>query len=94
LGRSFVREDAAKLDIDVTVWHHYALLWRSDGVRFFLDGDARFETDVVPSPGLGLVLWIDNQYAAFRPGDRLRFGSLPATQPASLTVADVTVEAL
>jgi hypothetical protein len=90
LGRSFVREDAAKLDIDVTVWHHYALLWRSDGVRFFLDG----ETDVVPSPGLGLVLWIDNQYAAFRPGDRLRFGSLPATQPASLTVADVTVEAL
>jgi hypothetical protein len=63
-------------------------------MRFFLDGDARFETDVVPSPGLGLVLWIDNQYAAFRPGDRLRCGSLPSGNPASLTVSDVEVEVL
>lgn len=94
LGRTFIREDAARLDIDPTVWHHYALVWRPDGVRFFLDGQVCFETDVVPQAPLGLVLWIDNQYAAFRPGDRLRFGSLPTANAASLIISDVTIEAL
>ncbi len=94
LARPFIHESATRLDIDPTVWHDYALVWRPDIVCFFLDGRVCFETDVVPNARLGLVLWIDNQYAAFRPGDRLRFGTLPATKSVALMVSDVTMEDL
>jgi hypothetical protein len=41
---------------------------------------------------LGLVLWIDNQYAAFPPTGRLRIGSLLNPESAWLELADVEVE--
>jgi hypothetical protein len=37
------------------------------------------------------VIWIDNQYAALAPGDRLRMGSLAVPEPAWLDVADIQV---
>ncbi len=94
LARRFVREDAARLEIDPVAWHTYCLEWRADRVRFLLDGELRFETTTAPRAPLGLVLWIDNQYVAFPPTGRLRFGRLPNPEPAWLELADLEMTTL
>ncbi len=94
LARRFVREDAAQLAVDPTGWHAYALEWRVDRVRFLVDGAPSFETAVAPGSRLGLVLWIDNQYAAFPPTGALRLGNLANPDPAWLEVAEVGIQPL
>ena len=91
LARRFVAEDAARIDDDATQWHAYRLEWQADAVRFIVDGETRFTTTVAPRGPLGLVLWIDNQYAAFPPDGRLRFGTL-TNKEAWLELADTTVQ--
>lgn len=87
-ARSLVRESAVRLDLDPTVWHTYALAIEPGEVRFAVDGADRFSTPVTPRGPLGLVLWIDNQYMAFPPDGRLRFGTL-ANPEAMLELRDV-----
>ena len=90
VARRFVAEDALRLDLDPTQWHSYRLDWHTDGVSFAVDGESCFSTPVVPRAPLGLVLWIDNQYAAFPPDGRLRFGTLPNLS-AWLELADLAI---
>jgi hypothetical protein len=94
LGRNALNEYAAGLSLDATAWHDYALEWLAERVRFIVDGEVRGDTGVVPAAPLGLVLWIDNQYASFAPGAALRFGSLAVPQDAWLELARVRVEPL
>lgn len=94
LARRLIREDAASIEVETAEWHNYTLEWLADHVRFLVDERSCFETAVAPRPRLGLVLWIDNQYAAFSPQGRLRFGKLANDEPAWLELADVEVEAL
>lgn len=93
-ARLLVHEYASALRTDPTAWHCYTLDWRTDHVQFHLDGALCGKTDVVPRPPLGLVLWIDNQYASFPPTGRLSFGRLPTPAPACLELADMRVEPL
>ena len=71
-----VKEDAARLELDVTGWHAYRMEWQEKSCRFEVDGRMVFETAVSPNGPLGLVIWVDNQYAAFPPDGRLRSGTL------------------
>ena len=89
LGRRLVVEDAALLELDATEWHTYGLHWCSEAVRFAVDGEPFWDTAVTPRPPLGLVLWIDNQYAAFPATGRVRLGTLPTLEPAWLDLADI-----
>jgi hypothetical protein len=91
LARSLVKDDAVRLNHDMTVWHNYSLELDSDKVTFFLDGDECFQTSVMPRGRLGLVLWIDNQYAAYTPGGALQFGKLTTPLPATLEIRDICV---
>jgi hypothetical protein len=47
------------------------------------------ETPVSPRPPLGLVIWIDNQYAAWGPDGKIGFGVLENTKPAWLEIKDL-----
>jgi hypothetical protein len=76
MARRFIAEDALRLDFDPTQWHSYRLDWHTNEVGFAVDGALCFSTPITPRGPLGLVLWIDNQYAAFPPDGRLRFGTL------------------
>jgi hypothetical protein len=87
LARHWVRQDACRLEIDPTQWHAYRLQWLAERVRFWVDETLVLESAVVPRPPLGLVLWVDNQYAALPPDGRLRFGTLANPQSAWLEVA-------
>lgn len=92
LGR-FVGESGTLLQADPTAWHSYRLDWTAHQVTFSLDGVEISSTEVSPAGPLGLVLWIDNQYAAFPPSGKLRMGSSESVQPAWLELAGLEVTA-
>lgn len=62
--------------VDVTQWHSYRLEWSPTRVVWYVDEAPVFESPVRPHPPLGLVIWIDNQFAAFKPDGKISFGVL------------------
>ena len=63
--------------------------WREERVSFEVDDIQVFESQVSPNPPLGLVIWIDNQYAAFTPAGKIGFGVLENPEPAWLKIQDI-----
>jgi hypothetical protein len=94
LSRNLISQSACSIDIDVTQWHAYALQWEAGLVSFALDGMSVMQTGIVPAPPLSLVIWIDNQYAAFAPTSRLKYGTLPNPEPAWMEVRGIDVRML
>ena len=62
--------------VDVTQWHRYRLEWSAKRVLWYVDDAPVFESLVSPNPPLGVIIWIDNQYAAFTPEGKIAFGVL------------------
>ncbi len=75
LGR-VIAEDSSALSVDVTQWHAYRLEWSPRRSAFWVDDVPVFESPVSPNPPLGIVIWIDNQFAAFTPEGKIGFGVL------------------
>jgi hypothetical protein len=73
-----VDEDSVAVSVDVTQWHRYKLVWTRSGKRtaWYMDDALVFESPVSPKPPLGVIIWIDNQYAAFTPEGKIAFGVL------------------
>ncbi len=88
LARLLVREDAAAVSADPTLWHDYSVRWEPDAVSFSVDGVEFFCTSVAPCGPLGLVIWIDNQYMAFPPKGPMALGTL-ANPAATLTLTNI-----
>lgn len=86
-----VKEDGVRLRMDVTEWHAYSLEWSPTRSAFRVDEALVLETSVSPRPPLGLVIWIDNQYAAFTPEGKIGFGVLENTEPAWLEIEGLEV---
>lgn len=87
-----IKDDAALVQCDPTQWRTYRIDWLEREARFFVDGMQIFATPAAPRPPLGLVIWIDNQYAAFPPTGKLRMGTSPNPEPAWLEVQDIIVD--
>jgi hypothetical protein len=92
LGRRIVRQDASALWHDVAGWHAYSLEWDVSKVRLRVDDQVFLETALAPKGPLGLVLWVDNQYAALTPEGRVGFGTLENPEPAWIEIQDLEVE--
>jgi hypothetical protein len=90
LGK-IVREDAKRLELDVTQWHEYKLRWSLGHVEFGVDGVSVFETESSPKGPLGLVIWIDNQFAAFTPDGKIQAGTEENPAPAWMEIADLEI---
>jgi hypothetical protein len=86
-----IDEDAICLTVDSTEWHRYRLDWRENRVSFEVDGAPVFESPVSPKSPLGIVIWIDNQFAAFTPQGKIGFGVLENSEPAWLEIKDIEV---
>jgi hypothetical protein len=73
-----IDEDSVALSVDVTQWHRYRLEWSVKRVVWVVDDAPVFESPVSPNASrpLGVIIWIDNQYAAFTPEGRIAFGVL------------------
>ena len=87
-----INEEGFRLNVDVTQWHRYSLDWREKRVSFEVDDLQVFESDISPNPPLGLVVWIDNQYAAFTPEGKIGFGVLANPEPAWLEIKDLELK--
>jgi len=87
-----IDDDAFALSVDPTQWHRYRFEWRQKRVSFKVDDVPVFDSAVSPNPPLGLVIWIDNQYAAFTPEGKIGFGVLENAETAWLEVKDVLTE--
>lgn len=87
-----IADEGTRVRVDVTQWHRYRLDWRENGVSFEVDDALVFESSVSPHPPLGLVIWIDNQFAAFTPEGQIGFGVLENPEPAWLEVKDIEVK--
>ncbi len=71
-----IHQDARTVNVDVTRWHEYSIRWSDQSCTFSLDGNEFLSTYISPRPPLGLVIWMDNQYAAWTPQGRLAYGTL------------------
>jgi hypothetical protein len=71
-----IDEDSVAISVDVSKWHSYKLDWEAKRVAWYVDGALVFESPVSPNPPLGVIIWIDNQYAAFTPEGKIAFGVL------------------
>lgn len=87
-----VDEDSAALSrIDVTQWHSYKFEWSATRSAFWVGDVLLLDSAVSPRPPLGLVIWIDNQYAAFTPEGKIGFGVLENPEPAWIEIRDLEI---
>ena len=56
--------------------HTYTIAWGAEQTRFLVDGAEVLQTPRSPAGPLGLVIWLDNQYAVVTPQGRFRGGLL------------------
>ena len=91
--KHFIREAALAPQKDVCQWHTYCLEWKFEAVTFRINGEKVFKTAISPLGRLGLILWIDNQYAAFPPDGKLSYGKLESPETAWLEIKSISLTA-
>jgi hypothetical protein len=95
LARRFMTAHEAPLaDVGLDLWHDYELEWRAHEARFRVDGVERLCSPAPPAGPLGLVVWIDNQYAIASLDGRFGFGVTPLSEPQSLEIEALRLETL
>jgi hypothetical protein len=87
-----ILEDAAGVAPDPSAWHRYEIRWQHQSTQFSIDEHVLLETRVSPRAPLALVIWIDNQYAAFDPGGRFARGVERNQEEAWLEVEALSCE--
>ena len=86
-----IDEDSAIVSVGVTQWHRYRLDWDTSHSTFWVDETSVFETVISPHPPLGLVIWIDNQYAAFTQDGELKWGVETNSSEAWLEIKNINL---
>lgn len=79
-------------DVALNEWHTYALEWQLAEAVFWVDGVERLRAPAPPRGPLGLVIWIDNQYAIASRQGRFGFGLCQVEAEQWLEVEGVTIE--
>lgn len=92
-ARRSIHQDTTQLQIDQSDWHSFQIDCKDDSATFLIDGEPVLQTPVTPLGPLGLVLWIDNQYAALPPDGRLRYGTLENPETAWIEIKHLVLTA-
>lgn len=88
LAGHLIRHELHQLGLDPTAWHDYAIHWQAETIELRVD-EALVCAAPAPRPPLGLVLWLDNQFAAWRPDGRLATGTLPTPPDCWVEITDL-----
>ncbi|UYN90548.1 MAG: hypothetical protein KIT08_04755 [Anaerolineales bacterium] len=92
LTAALVRQEAAALQHDPRQWHNFELVWETSGVDFRINGESQLHTQIAPQPPLSLVIWIDNQYAAWLPSGQMRYGTEEPQAESWVEISDLQVQ--
>ncbi len=87
MRRFLTRQDSVRLDVDPCAWLTYRIDCQPQLLRFWVENDLALETPLVPRGRLGLVVWIDNQFMAYRPDGRLQLGTQANPESAWIEIA-------
>jgi hypothetical protein len=87
----FIKEDSVRCNIDDTIWHEYRVQWLENKVEFSIDSEVVLYSSISPRPPLGLVVWIDNQYAAFSVDGSVHFGTEENPSPAWIEIKNIEI---
>lgn len=87
-----IGEDGVRVQANPAEWHFYRLEWSPKRVVCEVDNLRVLETSVSPRGPLGVVIWIDNQFAAFTPEGKITAGTL-AGPAAWIEIADLDIQA-
>ena len=82
----------APVNVDMTVWHTYAIEWKPQQTQFNVDGDPILKNAPSPSGPLGFVMWLDNQYMVVTPQGRFGWGLLDVSERQWMEVDRLTIE--
>jgi hypothetical protein len=82
----------AALELPMTEWHTYALDWGVEHSVFTVDGRRVLKSERSPKGPLGLVVWLDNQYAVVTPWGRLGYGLLESPERQWMEVDSLHIE--
>ncbi len=86
LARRQVRASERVLTTDVRDWHTYRFEWLAEQVTFWVDEAPVLVAPHPPAAPLGLVLWMDNQFAVASRAGEFRFGVTPVPEPQWLEI--------
>ena len=91
LGRMLISESSEVLPTDPTLPHQYRIVWEYSQAQFWVDDRLALHSQISPRGPLGLVVWIDNQYAAWHPNSRLKYGTQENTEPAWIEITALRI---
>ena len=83
--------DYAQIEQDVTQWHKYDLIWRTNGCQFIVDDKLVMDTKQSPQGKLGFVCWIDNQYMILTSRGKIGWGLLPTKESQWLQISNLEI---
>jgi hypothetical protein len=86
-----IDEDSAQLDVDVTDWNAYSISWKVRNVEFKVNNEVVLDSHFSPNGPLGLVIWVDNQYAAFKPSGEIKTGVLKSSTPGWMEIKELEI---
>lgn len=91
LAARIIHDEFHSLDIDTDSWHSYRMEWLPSGVNFIIDGSPVFSSSLSPKPPLGLVIWIDNQFAAFHADGCVSWGLEANRETAWMEIRNIQI---
>jgi hypothetical protein len=73
---TIIKQEAMNFPCDFRDWHRYQIVWNESQVCFSVDDQSVLHTQLTPNGPLGMVIWIDNQYALWTKEGRIGMGTL------------------
>ena len=91
IGQRAIRASEAPLNLDMRELHEYQVDWQRDQVRFVVDGNLLHTSPYSPTGQMGIVIWIDNQYAIATPQGKFGWGLVTADEPQWLEIQELRI---
>lgn len=93
LGQRAINVSERLVPVQMTDWHTYQIDWQPERAIFRVDEQVFLDCHTPPRGPLGLVIWLDNQYAVVTPWGRFGYGLLATPGEQWLELASLVIEA-
>jgi len=87
--RKMIKAHERLLEVKMTEWHSYELVWDNGEAIFRVDAAEALRSPAPPDMPLGLVIWIDNQYAVASEAGDFKFGLIAKAEARWMEIEDL-----